>query len=254
VTFLSGKDWFKVLRDTPLDREDVRARLDSSPKRIAHLSDALRLALVYKLGGWYADIDVIIVKSFADNFPLDPDTDKFYISSDQKHIWFPSTDGDGHEVIGGKLANGFFGAMSKLSPFLWKTMQLFPQTFNNQIWSSGGAEPLTQALIQTCNPTQKGSVTVGGQFTAAKCEGIRLLPAESFYPFAWTNAVEMFNGRKPEEWRRVFKDTFSIDFFASSLKAKLKIMRPKFYGAKVPAYAYIAPLHCPISFHSEKLF
>ena len=49
---------------------------------MAHASDALRLALVYKYSGWYADIDTVAMK------PLTDFKDgTHFISSDQKNIF-----------------------------------------------------------------------------------------------------------------------------------------------------------------------
>ena len=47
-------------------------------------SDALRLALIYKHGGWYADIDTVIMKPLSKLVESHPGG-TFYISSDQKN-------------------------------------------------------------------------------------------------------------------------------------------------------------------------
>ena len=47
-------------------------------------SDALRLALIYKHGGWYADIDTVIMKPLSQLVESHPGG-TFYISSDQKN-------------------------------------------------------------------------------------------------------------------------------------------------------------------------
>ena len=54
---------------------------------MAHASDALRLALVYKYSGWYADIDTVTMK------PLTDFKDgTHFISSDQKNIYMFEVD------------------------------------------------------------------------------------------------------------------------------------------------------------------
>ena len=40
--------------------------VNCSQYKIAHLSDAVRLALLYKYGGFYSDTDTITLKSFSD--------------------------------------------------------------------------------------------------------------------------------------------------------------------------------------------
>ncbi len=38
------------------------------------------------------------------------------------------------------------------------------------------------------------------------------------------------------------------------MKNYQKILRPKFYGKTMPAYAALGPDFCPLSFFSEKMF
>lgn len=46
--------------------EDVLRRIRGGPHVVAHLSDALRLAAVHAYGGWYADIDTVIMRALTD--------------------------------------------------------------------------------------------------------------------------------------------------------------------------------------------
>lgn len=56
------------------------------------------------------------------------------------------------------------------------------------------------------------------------------------------------------EWDNFFLDSFSVDFFHSSSKSSVKVLKPRYYGQKAPAYAYLAPKYCPVSFGSSKTF
>ena len=147
-----------MLRETPLHKKYAYKKISNSPKRIAHMSDALRLALIYKFGGWYADIDTVIMKPLSD---FSPRNGTLFISSDQRWAKMPKTDSEGNPVIGSKLANGFFGSMVQKYPFLWRSMELFLKTFDNQKWSTGGATPMTQALMEACKLNQPPAVLTG---------------------------------------------------------------------------------------------
>ena len=51
LNFYSIVDWDIVVKDTPLEENDIKHRVLSSSKRINHVADAFRLAVIYKIGG-----------------------------------------------------------------------------------------------------------------------------------------------------------------------------------------------------------
>ena len=53
VDIYSVTDWDSVVLDTPLHEKKIKERIATSPNRIHHASDALRLAAIYKLGGMF---------------------------------------------------------------------------------------------------------------------------------------------------------------------------------------------------------
>ena len=53
VDIYSVTDWESVVLDTPLHQKKIKERIATSPYRIHHASDALRLAAIYKLGGMF---------------------------------------------------------------------------------------------------------------------------------------------------------------------------------------------------------
>ena len=167
VTFLSAKDWKRILKGTLLAESHVIRALEESPQLTVHLSDALRLALVYRYGGWYADIDTVMMKPLEGIFKSASapsgggvrKMDKFYITSDGPPLFDSKTatptDAEGNYFIGTTLANGFFGAMEPQSPFLWRSMEIFVRSFDNTGWATGGAVPMTWALMEACNITTR---------------------------------------------------------------------------------------------------
>ena len=53
VDIYSVTDWESVVLGTPLYEKKIKERIATSPNRIHHASDALRLAAIYKLGGMF---------------------------------------------------------------------------------------------------------------------------------------------------------------------------------------------------------
>ena len=97
--------------------------------------------------------------------------------------------------------------------------------------------------------------TVGGRYSVENCQGIRILESYHFFPMSWMEATEMATNSKSEiEWKDIIKDSYSIDFFRSSSNNTTPILKRKYYGRKIPAYAFLGPNFCPLSFYSENTF
>lgn len=54
---------FRYLSNTPLQQLYYSGALNSSLWPVSHASDVLRYATLYKFGGLYLDLDVIVLKS-----------------------------------------------------------------------------------------------------------------------------------------------------------------------------------------------
>ena len=88
-----------------------------------------------------------------------------------------------------------------------------------------------------------------------RCQGVQLLPQVSFYPYGWFDSQDLFNQETEEFWRETFADSFTVHLYQSSRSFKIRnVMKRRFYGAKAPALMFLAEDHCPLSFHSEKVF
>ena len=96
---------------------------------------------------------------------------------------------------------------------------------------------------------------VGGRYSVEKCQGAHILQPFHFFPMSWMEASDLVIGKHTKsDWKKILEKSFSIDFFRTSSNNTLSIMKPKYYGSKLPAYAYLGPKHCPLSFNSEMLF
>ena len=97
--------------------------------------------------------------------------------------------------------------------------------------------------------------SVGGRYDPSLCPNVRIILPKYIFPMSWQLATTLYEAeRTKQEWLEFVADSFSIDFYQSSLMNYQKIMKPKYYGKKMPAYAALGPDFCPLSFDSVKLF
>jgi hypothetical protein len=91
-------------------------------------------------------------------------------------------------------------------------------------------------------------------FTAARCSGVTVLAQSLFYPIGWFNSSRLYDLLLTnEEWESTFSNSTAVHMYNSQASHK-KILRPKYYGAKVPGYLHLALRMCPMSFYSESRF
>ena len=81
-----------------------------------------------------------------------------------------------------------------------------------------------------------------------------MLNSQTFFPFSWLEANFASAKHSAEEWQTIFADSFSVDFFRSTLRNAMPVLRSNYYGATMPAYSYLGPKFCPLSYFSEKTF
>ena len=84
---------------------------------------------------------------------------------------------------------------------------------------------------------------------------MQVVHPRNFYPVSWYECNDLWTpGKSSEEWQEFFALSTSVDFFSSSCGSGVKVNKPRFYGSALPAYAYLAPRHCPLAFETEKFF
>ncbi|XP_054927583.1 lactosylceramide 4-alpha-galactosyltransferase-like [Dermacentor andersoni] len=130
----------EVFQGTPLESWYESGILSKSAYPVEHLADALRLAVLYKQGGVYLDIDVIVMRSLHSLPPC--------------VFQAPVNNGD-------MVANSFL-AFHRGDPFLQYLMQLARQVYQPRAWSSIGPLLLRQATLARCG-AQRVTALLGRQ-------------------------------------------------------------------------------------------
>jgi lactosylceramide 4-alpha-galactosyltransferase len=182
----------EIFTDTPLYVwwiNDRATKVDGY-FRTAHISDALRLALVYKHGGFYSDLDTIALRSFK----------TFYNDS----AFFFERDS-------GTMINSFFH-LPPGHPFLKYLMQMFVEEYNPSDWSKTGPDLIARKLPIFCNVSSTLDLNVFKQLSSKTCDLV-IYPQRFAYALHWESADHFFESDHTWEIKR-FSDAHSLHFHA----------------------------------------
>ena len=190
-----------------------------------HYSDAIRLVLIYKYGGFYSDLDVIFLKSI-NQF-------KNIVSCDDVSTQIKE------KITGEKLTNAIFHFEAK-HPFISSCIENFVHSFDGY-WASGGPKLFQQVFYNVCQQNQE------------VCSDMTLLPSKYFFPVPWYEAVLLFEKKPNEYWDELFRESYAVHLYDSSVNGKRtkKIHKSKFFGKQMPSLTYLSIDHCPIALNSQ---
>ncbi|XP_057367603.1 lactosylceramide 4-alpha-galactosyltransferase-like [Daphnia carinata] len=178
---------------------------------ISHLSDALRFLTLYKYGGYYFDLDVIMLQSVMQY----------------------------HNFIGAEneenLAAGALH-VEYLHPVIRAAVEEFRNTYRKDIWGHNGPLLLTRVMTKWCSADNIQAMTT------STCYGFRILPPMAFYPVKWFN-WETYFLEEDIEWRNETIGTHvwnkkSVDtaVYKNSTQAYVKLAR-----SRCPSVFAVAP-------------
>jgi len=247
--FFHYVDLDEIFSGTPIENLHKSGRLGSSVAKplakVAHYSDAVRDVLVHKFGGFYSDLDRVFIKS-PENLTNSVSTDLVPYAS------MKTT-----KTFGQKLSNSFFHFDSG-HPFLKMAIEEFSTAFDPGIggWASAGPDLFTKILHRLCGVAEGSWPEITeDRFNPEKCRGVTVSHPKLTYPVPWFEAALLWTPRRSnKEWKEFFSSAVSIHFYFSSVSNKERCHRPQQYGKMKPAYAYLGPKYCPLSFWSEKEF
>ena len=215
-------------------------------------SDAIRLLLIYKYGGHYSDLDMVFLRSVATlaNF-----TSGDGINNSKENKLGQSPDNLKETSIGPTVANAMFH-FDAGHEFIQRCLEHFQAGFRPEDRLSGGPLLFTRVfLMEMCGMPlgQAVSNILISTFNPERCKGINILPQTSFYYYGWFSFSTLYSTEKlAVEWERIFKDSYGVHMYSSSVHSKRRMLRPRYYGKEWPAYLYLAINHCPLAYYSEK--
>ncbi|XP_067139767.1 lactosylceramide 4-alpha-galactosyltransferase-like isoform X2 [Centruroides vittatus] len=116
----------KVFENTPLLEWYIEGKWNNSSYEIFHLSDATRYALIWKYGGIYLDLDIVMLKTF-------PSYKNFVIKESSN-----------------RLCNGIFG-MERNHTILYKCMEYIKQSYDSNCFACIGPLLFTKEISSFCH-------------------------------------------------------------------------------------------------------
>ncbi|KAF8796923.1 Lactosylceramide like protein [Argiope bruennichi] len=160
-------DMALLVEDTPLWHWYKKGKWKSSPFRTVHVSDALRLSIIWKYGGIYLDTDVVVLRSLS-------------------HLHNTTT------TDNGKNLGSAFLAFEPYHPLLQATITDFATSYTPSDFASNGPVLLDKHFKQRCHVELVDELYKGGENT---CD-VDVLPYKSTYPIDYNDWREYF---KPQE-------------------------------------------------------
>ncbi|KAJ3417443.1 Lactosylceramide 4-alpha-galactosyltransferase [Chytridiales sp. JEL 0842] len=156
--------WDDGMKGTPLQEWYRSGTYKKSNWVRQNLGNALRLALLWKFGGVYLDMDII---------SMNPISGVGRSLGKQDSFWF----------------NNAFLSFPKADPFMWQLMEEFVAGFRGYIWARNGPKMVTRTFLSRC---RRPPINGTAQKQAPECEGIGIADAERFYPIQFENRTLLF--------------------------------------------------------------
>jgi lactosylceramide 4-alpha-galactosyltransferase len=206
----------ELLEETPLWQLHKTGSFNRSSWRLFHLSDAARVALLWKKGGTYLDMDCIVLR------PLESLNNTIgTVENGNVPSW---------------VENGVM-AFSAGHPFLHFLMKYMVLAFEPDNYISLGPDTLRDAMFYFCN---RETLPANHWVNCRHNSSIFIQPPESFYAI---NNSRMENFYQPEfdpnDWDLLHRDSFLSHIYGAG------------HGRIAPPgslYAELARKYCPVSY------
>lgn len=170
-------DLRELFRATPLAAWHAGRPGRWEPYPLPVLSDAARLALLWKFGGIYLDTDFIVLRSLRRLTNA--------LGAQSRYV-----------------LNGAFLAFERRHEFVALCMRDFVAHYNGWVWGHQGPQLLTRVFKRWCS--------IRSLAERRACRGVRALPCEAFYPIPWQDWKRYFEDIRPEELPRLLNATYAV--------------------------------------------
>ena len=208
-------DLGELFRDTPLAAWYAAVQRRWEPYLLPVLSDASRIALLWKFGGIYLDTDFIVLKDLR-NLTNALGTQSRYV------------------------LNGAFLAFEQHHEFMAQCMHDFVAHYNGWIWGHQGPQLLTRVFKKWCS--------IRSLSESRACRGVTTLPPEAFYPIPWQNWKKYFEDISPQELTRLLNATFAVHVWNK------KSQGTRFEATSKALLAQLHARYCPTTHKAMKMY
>ncbi|CAN7937406.1 unnamed protein product [Ixodes hexagonus] len=185
------------------------AAYEQSRFKMIHLSDALRLGILWLYGGIYLDLDVVVLKK------IDPFVNSLVQSMNDM------------------VANGIL-IFSRHHPFLDECLRALVSNYNPNVWGQNGPVLMRSVFLRWCEAAKVEDVV------GKTCKSVTLLPRRYFLPLNYSQSHKFFRNRDAEEVWEASKDSYVMHVYGSGRVGAI--------AEPGSAYAMAARSNCPKSF------
>ncbi|CAN8021962.1 unnamed protein product, partial [Ixodes persulcatus] len=182
---------------------------EQSRYKMVHLSDALRLGLLWMHGGIYLDLDVVVLVKLG----------AFVNSLVQS--------------MNDMVANGIL-FFDRYHPFLGDCIRTLVSNYNPHVWGQNGPVLMRSVFLRWCN------ATIVEDMVGKSCKGVTLLPRRYFLPLNYSQHSKFFRDSDAEEVWNASGDSHIVHVYGSN--SADVIAEPR------SVYATVARRHCPRTF------
>ncbi|KAH8353247.1 hypothetical protein KR084_009797 [Drosophila pseudotakahashii] len=202
---------------TPMEEWLKDGRLSRSKYLFSHISDFLRYLTLYRYGGLYLDMDVVVLRNMEKVPP------NYTGAESNTHlaagVMSLADTGFGHEIAASCLRD-------------------FQHNFDGQDWGNNGPGVITRVAQKICGTKDIALM----QEDSKRCMGFKVFGRGAFYAVPWKRWRDFFEPEKLEETLARCKDSYVVHVWNKHSSTQL-IQQ----GSK-SAYAKYAEQNCPRSY------
>ncbi|XP_023222913.1 lactosylceramide 4-alpha-galactosyltransferase-like [Centruroides sculpturatus] len=174
---LNRIDLNDTFEGTPLEEWFRSKKWSKSKYSVTELSDALRMLLIWKFGGMYLDLDVVILKPVYD-------INNFIIMQDNAYV------------------NNAIFRFDQWHNFLYRCLLNFHKNYNETVWGSTGPNLFTKTVKDYCK------IDSFKRLSAKNCD-MDVLPEDTAFPIHYSKWQDYF--RPPtSSLMNILKESFAI--------------------------------------------
>ncbi|XP_075363105.1 lactosylceramide 4-alpha-galactosyltransferase-like [Mycteria americana] len=170
-------DLLELFSGTPLAKWYLQSEHQKEPYFLPVLSDACRIAIMWKFGGIYLDTDFIVLRNLRNL------TNALGIQSQD-------------------ILNGAFLSFKPKHEFMELCMKDFVENYNGWVWAHQGPHLLTRVFKKWCS--------ISNIQNNMSCKGVCALPPEAFYPICWEDWKKLFDTISSSELQKLLKNTYAV--------------------------------------------
>ncbi|XP_063712318.1 lactosylceramide 4-alpha-galactosyltransferase-like [Symsagittifera roscoffensis] len=239
----------EFFRNSPV--EGLHEKIEKAKVSHTHYSNVLRSLLQYRFGGFYLDLDVMILKDITNL----RNVMSFETASHPSYVGKPHVSCNQPNGVSIKGQSRLENAMShgeKGHIFQYTWLSLANEEFDPSTWAWGRQPLLTgrvaKQLLKSWDSLSLGNFTI---YNTGQQYHITIIPEKSFSPVHHSRSKYLFTARDmaPSDWDELFKCSYGVHFCSHNTgKHPLKGNPTR------EAYSYLGPMHCPRSMKNLKQF